>query len=91
MIEAYISPNVPEEFVQTRLDLLNLLREFEKLSPAKIQVKINDQVEPLTEEATRAEQQFGIAAARWCRSTTACGSRTRFSWARRSRAAWKKS
>ncbi len=60
VIEAYISPNLPEEFVQTRIDLINLLREFEKLSPTNIQTKINDQVEPLTDEATRAEQQFDL-------------------------------
>ena len=62
VIEAYLSPNVPEEFVQTRVDLLNLLREVEKTSNGKIEVKINDHVEPLTDEAQRAEQQFGITA-----------------------------
>jgi len=35
VIEAFISTNVPEEFVQTRVDLLNLLREFEQLSGGK--------------------------------------------------------
>ncbi len=62
VIEAYISPNVPEEFVQTKLDLENMLREVEKLSHGKIQAKINDRVEPLTDEAQRAAQQFGITA-----------------------------
>ncbi len=62
VIEAYISPNVPEEFVQTKLDLENMLREVEKLSHGKIQAKINDHVEPLTDEAQRAAQQFGITA-----------------------------
>jgi ABC-2 type transport system permease protein len=60
VIEAYISPNIPEEFVQTKVDLLNLLREFEQVSHRKIQIKIYENVEPLTEEAQRAEQQFGI-------------------------------
>jgi len=59
VIEAFISPNVPEDYVRTRADLLNLLREFEKLSH-KIQVKVYSNIEPLTEEADRAEQQFGI-------------------------------
>jgi len=59
VIEAFISPNVPEDYVRTRADLLNLLREFEKLS-RNIQVKIYSNMEPLTEEADRAEQQFGI-------------------------------
>ncbi len=60
VIEAYISPNVPEEFVETRVNLLNLLREFHQLSGGKIETKIHDSVEPLTEDAQRAEQQFGI-------------------------------
>ncbi len=61
VIEAFISKNVPEEFVQTRVDLLNLLREFEQLSGGKIRTNVHANVEPLTEEAQRAEQQFGIA------------------------------
>jgi ABC-2 type transport system permease protein len=61
VIEAFISTNVPEEFVQTRVDLLNLLREFEQLSRGKIRTNVHANVEPLTEEAQRAEQQFGIA------------------------------
>ncbi len=61
MIEAFISANVPEEFVQTRVDLLNLLREFEQLSGGKIRTNVHSNVEPLTEEAQRAEQQFGIS------------------------------
>ncbi len=59
-IAAYISPSVPENYVQTRLSLLNYLREFEKLSAGKIQVRIIN-TEPTTEEATTAEQQYGIA------------------------------
>jgi ABC-2 type transport system permease protein len=60
VIEAFISDNVPQEFVQTRADLLNLLREFEQLSGGKIRTNVHTNVEPLTEEAQRAEQQFGI-------------------------------
>src|SRR5262249_21748679 len=60
VIEAFVSRNVPEEFVQTRMDLLNLLREFEKISRGNVTVKIYPDIEPLTEEAERAEQQFGI-------------------------------
>jgi ABC-2 type transport system permease protein len=62
VIEAYISPQVPEEFVQTRVDLINLLKEFQKISNGKIEAKIYTNVEPLTEEAQRAEEQFGITA-----------------------------
>ncbi len=58
-IDAYVSPTVPEDYVQTRLNLLNDLREFEKFSGGRIQVRVVN-TEPTTEEATNAEQQFGI-------------------------------
>ena len=45
--------------MQTRLNLLNDLREFEKLGGGRIQVRVVN-TEPTTEEATSAEQQFGI-------------------------------
>ncbi|MBI2824902.1 MAG: Gldg family protein [Planctomycetia bacterium] len=58
-IDAYISPEVPEAYVQTRLNLLSALREFEALDRNKIDVTVHD-TEPLSENAERAEQQFGI-------------------------------
>lgn len=58
-IDAYVSPTVPEDYVQTRLNLLNDLREFQKLSNGRIQVRVVN-TEPTTEEATNAEEQFGI-------------------------------
>ncbi len=59
MLEAYVSPSVPENYVQTRLNLLTALHEFEALGRPQIQVKVIN-TEPTTEDATRAEQQFGI-------------------------------
>jgi ABC-type uncharacterized transport system involved in gliding motility auxiliary subunit len=59
VMEAYISPSVPENYVQTRLNLINALHELEALRRDAIQVKIIS-TEPTTEEATRAEEQFGI-------------------------------
>jgi len=59
VIEYFISPNVPESYVQTRLNLLSTLRELEAVSGDKLKVVRHD-VEPSSEEATRAEQQFGI-------------------------------
>ena len=58
-IDAYVSPTVPESYVQTRLNLLSTLREFEALGGANIQVTIHD-TEPLSPEAERAEEQYGI-------------------------------
>lgn len=59
VIEAYVSPSVPEKYVQMRLNLLTTLREFESLGRGKIQVQVVN-AEPRTDEATRAEKQFGI-------------------------------
>ena len=59
-IDAYISPTVPESYVTTRLNLISALRELEA-SGGKIEVAIHN-TEPLSEEAQRAESQFGIKA-----------------------------
>lgn len=59
LVEAYVSPDVPETYVQTRLNLLSALREFEALGGDKIRVRVYD-TEPLSEEADRAEQKYGI-------------------------------
>ncbi|HVX62066.1 MAG TPA: Gldg family protein [Pirellulales bacterium] len=58
-VDAYISPEVPESYVQTRLDLVSALREFGALGGNKVDVTIHP-TEPLSEEADQAEQQFGI-------------------------------
>ena len=60
-IDAYISPEVPESYVQTRLNLLSALREFKAIGSNKLNVQIHE-TEPLSEEADRAEKLFGITA-----------------------------
>lgn len=58
-IDAYISPEVPEAYVQQRLNLLSRLREFESLAGGKVKVRIHA-TQPRTDEAQYAEQQFDI-------------------------------
>ncbi|HEX3727497.1 MAG TPA: Gldg family protein, partial [Pirellulales bacterium] len=60
VVEYFISPNVPESYVQTRLNLLSTLRELEAVAGEDKLRVIRHDVEPSSEEATRAEQQFGI-------------------------------
>ncbi len=60
-IEAYISPEVPQEYVQTRLNLLSMLREVDSLAGDRVIVRIN-KTERYSKEAVEAEQQFGITA-----------------------------
>ena len=62
-IEAFISPTVPEAYVQTRLNLLTVLREMEAIGGGKVQVRVIP-TEQFSEEAARAEQRFGITPAR---------------------------
>ena len=58
-IKAYVSPTVPEDYTQTRLNLLNMLRQFQQLGRGKINVEVIP-TDPKTEAAALAVQQFGI-------------------------------
>jgi len=58
-IKAYVSPTVPEDYTQTRLNLLNMLRQFQQLGRGKINVEVIP-TESKTEAASLASQQFGI-------------------------------
>ncbi len=62
VVEAYLSPSVPENYVQNAAGtLLNALREFGKIGQGKIEVRIVN-AEPDTKEATKAEQVYNIRA-----------------------------
>ncbi len=58
-IKAYVSPTVPEDYTQTRLNLLNTLRQFQQLGRGKVNVEVIP-TEPKTDAAAVASQQFGI-------------------------------
>lgn len=58
-IEAFVSPSVPESYVQQRLNLLSMLRELQVRGGEKVTVRINE-TERFSEEAARAEQRYGI-------------------------------
>jgi ABC-2 type transport system permease protein len=62
-ITAYVSPSVPEDYTQTRLTLLNMLRQFERLGAGKVKVQVIS-TEPKTDAAALARQQFGIEPVR---------------------------
>ncbi len=57
-VDAFISGDVPEQYVKTRLNLLSMLKEFE--AAGKVRVNIHNNLEPFSEEAALAEEQFGI-------------------------------
>ncbi|HLY10194.1 MAG TPA: Gldg family protein [Planctomycetota bacterium] len=61
-IQAYISPDVPVQYVEQRETLIGLLKEFDAIGGGRIQLRIVD-TERYSPEARLAEDQFGIKAA----------------------------
>ena len=59
-IEAYVGSSVPTEYVKTKFDLVNLLREFDVIGGTRVNVNVHQGIEPFSEEAILAEKRFGI-------------------------------
>jgi ABC-2 type transport system permease protein len=59
-IDAYISANVPEEYVKLRYNLISLLNELESLAGSRVVVRRHFNLEPFSEEAVQAEERYGI-------------------------------
>lgn len=59
-IEAYISNNVPNEFVLMKYNLINLLREFDALGGKRIKLRLHNGIDPLSQDAIEAEKKYGI-------------------------------
>lgn len=60
LVEAFIGKNIPNNYVRTRLDLITMLHEFRSQSAGQLDVRIHDGLDMSSEEAQRAEQQYGI-------------------------------
>jgi len=59
-VEAFISEDVPELYVQTRLELLTMLRELANRGGKNVRLRIND-TRRFTDEAERADKRYGIS------------------------------
>jgi ABC-2 type transport system permease protein len=58
-VDAYVSPEVPEDYVQARINLLSMLREVEAIAGDRVVVRVNT-TERFSESAREAEDDFGI-------------------------------
>lgn len=59
-VEAFISKTLPDNYVTTRYNLINMLKEVQAIGGSAVQVTIDDSMEPLSEKAQEAEDQYGI-------------------------------
>ena len=59
VIEVFLSPEVPESHVQTRLDIISVLGEIQSICGKNVSVRINN-IKPNTKEALNANQRFEI-------------------------------
>jgi len=60
-IQAYLSPQVPRAFLETRSNIISLLREFEALGRGRVHVRVIS-TEKYTAEAREAQERFNIRA-----------------------------
>lgn len=60
-VQAYVSPDVPEDYVPVREDLLRMLRYIDTTAGSRIRVTVHE-TQPYSDEAALAEESFGIEA-----------------------------
>jgi len=59
LVQAYVTPEMPRDYVTPRLDLLSMLRRIEDLGRGRIRVTVHD-TRPFTARAREAKDSFGI-------------------------------
>jgi len=59
-IHAYISANMPDEYVKTRYNLVSMLKELKRQAGSRVRLDLHENLEPFSEDASNAEERFGI-------------------------------
>lgn len=59
-IEAFLSRDVPGDYVKTKYTLRSMLKELQALAGKGIVVRIHDNLDAASDEVTKAEERFGI-------------------------------
>jgi ABC-2 type transport system permease protein len=59
-VHAYSSANLPDEYVKTRYNLVSMLKELERQPGSRVRVELHDNLEPFSEQASQAEERFGV-------------------------------
>lgn len=59
-VEAYISTDIPEQYMQVRHDLMSMLKELQRLGGSKLKVNVYDNVDPYSDRAKQAEDRYNI-------------------------------
>ena len=61
VIEAFVSPDVPEPYVQTQRDIKSILDEIRSIcGENNVKIRLHDKIQPNTEAALIASQRFDI-------------------------------
>jgi ABC-2 type transport system permease protein len=58
-IQAYVSPQVPQQYVEARENLLSVLAEIDAIAGDRVEVLVQE-TEPYTDAAREARERFGI-------------------------------